>query len=634
MRHLVLFFLLLLCLGKASADAVVTLCNVDNQPGVGLNLRDAVKEGGQITFACPPQTTLRITKVIVLNSAVEINGENNITLDGGDRNGIFLVKSDATVGIRYALWNLTIQRGKALDFRSRPFPHQRDLLSTIEIHLNSPDSEFILGHIKIINTEKPVNMSTEGSLTVIDSQFLTNTGPVLVVNGAVSFGHSRPPSPNLKISNSKFIQNHGAAFSTSLAIVKIKGAEVVGRGDATDNGSDFSYGNLNIHNSHFKNIWNGKSCGGALQSSSATTIENSSFSHNRSNCGGAIAFIDDPSMNVHLRAVTFIDNQTPNFGGAVLFEPIRSGEIQIRHGEFRNNRAGIGGAMYFSPRFAGFAGRYVDIKGTALSFKGNTATKMGSAIYVKDSNFQLTRGIFVDNESSTGGVIMFDGTNTPPFVIANSLIARNKNPIAIQATTGDIINSTIADNYGLGLSASGHLRLTNTVISNNKNQNCQSITPDGLIEDHGGNLQFPGDGCSGTIPVADPKLDNFYVPDLESPLQRAGINDVCLAPPVDSKDVYGQRRPRFDRCTIGAVEGDIEQMLHHIGITATKEPPVKGNGEGTEGSTEKGDGKGTKGGPEGKDSTVGIPMEWCLILLILIFIVLLILLLRKTKLLK
>jgi predicted outer membrane repeat protein len=467
----------------------------------------------------------------------------------------------------------------------------------------------VLDHIKIMDTERPVSVH-QGTLVVRDSQFITNTGPVL--NMGDSFGVVKK---NLEVSNSTFKQNFGSAFLTFGANVTIDATEVIGRSDETDRGSIFFDGTLKIRNSHFNNIWGGSQCGGALQSSSRTTIANSSFNNNRSNCGGGAAWFFGEPQEVDLRAVTYTDNQTTGLGGAVLIELNNPAEIQIRHGEFRNNRADVGGAIYFSTRFG-----HLGIRATALSFKGNSAEKLGGAVYVKDSGFQLTRGIFVDNKSSTGGVIMFEGTNPPPFVIANSLVARNKSPSAIQGFTGDIINSTIADNDSLGLSVSGHLRLTNTVISNNKKHNCHTASLGGLIEDRGGNLQFPGTDCSSTIPSADPDLDSFYVPDLDSPLQRAGINDVCLAKPIGGQDVYGQRRPRADRCTIGAVEGDIEQILHHIGVTGTKAPPGEGGG---------GEGGATGSSGDGENTLI-VPLEWC-VLLILFLIVALLLLYIKMK---
>lgn len=326
-------------------------------------------------------------------------------------------------------------------------------------------------------------------------------------------------------------------------------------------------------------------------------------------------FFGEPA-EINLKAVTFENNHAQKYGGAISFMLDKQTEIQIRHGAFRNNSSAIGGAIYFSTRTGN-----LNFKGTAISFKGNKAAGMGGAIYVKDSSFQLARGIFIDNESPKG-VITFEGTNPPFFVLANSLIVRNKSPVVIQGFTGDIINSTIADNDSIGVSVSGHLRLTNTVISNNKKVNCDTASSGGVIEDSGGNTQFPGTDCSSTIPSADPELDSFYVPDLESPLQSAGINDVCLAPPINGQDVYGQRRPRAGRCTIGAVEGDIQQMLNHIGITVSKAPH---GGEG-----EKGEGR-TVSISDGKN-TVNVPLEWCLILILLLLAALLLLYIKmKSK---
>jgi hypothetical protein len=110
----------------------------------------------------------------------------------------------------------------------------------------------------------------------------------------------------------------------------------------------------------------------------------------------------------------------------------------------------------------------------------------------------------------------------------------------------------------------GHLRATNSVVANNAEQNCQ-FAGAGALDNGGWNVQFPGNSCGG-IPVADPMLDDFYVPAPQSPLQNAGSNAVCLVAPVFARDVYGQQRPRATNCTVGAVEGDIAQLLHHLGI--------------------------------------------------------------------
>jgi hypothetical protein len=49
-------------LTAAFGDATVTLCHEDVQSGPGRNLATALQIGGQIRFACPPGTRIRITR--------------------------------------------------------------------------------------------------------------------------------------------------------------------------------------------------------------------------------------------------------------------------------------------------------------------------------------------------------------------------------------------------------------------------------------------------------------------------------------------------------------------------------------------------------------------------------------------
>jgi hypothetical protein len=175
---------------------------------------------------------------------------------------------------------------------------------------------------------------------------------------------------------------------------------------------------------------------------------------------------------------------------------------------------------------------------------------------------QITRGIFLENKPESGGSVAISGGS---FILANLLVARNAGAVGMQTDVGgELVNSTIADNQGVGLTSSAKLRVINTVIANNRKQNCRFIGPVTELENAGSNVQFPGSGCSSSVAVTDPMLDNFYVPDLRSPLRNAGLNAVCLVIPVSARDVYGQRRPRSARCTIGAVEGDIAQLIHHL----------------------------------------------------------------------
>ncbi len=162
--------------------------------------------------------------------------------------------------------------------------------------------------------------------------------------------------------------------------------------------------------------------------------------------------------------------------------------IDFQYGSFHNNRAGFGGALAIS---IGDTRPHPIFTGSALSFKNNSSTQNGGAVYSHGAQFQLTRGIFLENKPATGGTLSVSGS---PFLLANLLIARNSGAAGIEASIdGQLINSTIADNDGVGLLLNAQLRATNTVVSNNRKQNCQFAgSAAAAFVDGRSNYQFPG----------------------------------------------------------------------------------------------------------------------------------------------
>jgi hypothetical protein len=64
------------------------------------------------------------------------------------------------------------------------------------------------------------------------------------------------------------------------------------------------------------------------------------------------------------------------------------------------------------------------------------------------------------------------------------------------------------------------------------------------------------------IVSAFPWLGPKYVPMPWSPARNAGNNNVCNATPIESRDLFGVRRPEADNCSIGAVEGNVSHLEH------------------------------------------------------------------------
>jgi hypothetical protein len=128
-----------------------------------------------------------------------------------------------------------------------------------------------------------------------------------------------------------------------------------------------------------------------------------------------------------------------------------------------------------------------------------------------------------------------------------------------------LVNSTVAANRGTALTwqdagVRSEVRFKNSIISGNRSGNCAAAPANVQVLDGGNNLQTQDTSCGTTIPVDDPKLEAIYfTPHPLSPARRAGDNAVCLAAPVSARDVYGERRPQADACTIGAVEGTVNR---------------------------------------------------------------------------
>lgn len=277
----------------------MTLCHIDAEVGVvpgslpPRNLRDAAASGGRVTFACPPSTVIRITKLLDVVSVTEIDGENKIALDGGGASQI-LTANGGPGGRNLVVRNLTIQGGKPT-----ASPNSGAVGIIFSGTLGQSPSNATFDHVTIKNTERPIFLAL-GNLAIKDSQFVANTGEVVHIglHAGTSVSTLVVESASLSISNTTFQQNAGSAVVSSGAAVTMNGVTVTGRSDSSDRNSQFIGGTVNIRNSHFNNLWSGSLCGGALQSTATTTIATSSFAGNRSNCGGGAVYISGAARNV------------------------------------------------------------------------------------------------------------------------------------------------------------------------------------------------------------------------------------------------------------------------------------------------------------------------------------------------
>jgi uncharacterized repeat protein (TIGR02543 family) len=180
--------------------------------------------------------------------------------------------------------------------------------------------------------------------------------------------------------------------------------------------------------------------GGAITNSGKLTLNNCTFSNNRSSVddGGAI---NNPSSSIFLiiNNCNFIDNYAPRSGGAI---NITGGEIHITNSYFENNKGDLeAGAIKIHSTLTSTSITNI----SNCTFYKNTA-KYGSAILnANRSNLKIDKCIFTENNSTVAfgtvvnsrpsmssyssvlnGSLMNTSATEPTIFVSNSIFNENK----------------------------------------------------------------------------------------------------------------------------------------------------------------------------------------------------------------
>ena len=551
MRRLPLILLLAACIlptaRSAHADAVVTQCSGDHAGGA--DLAAAMLAGGLIKFNCPAGTTIQVTGNLVISKTVKIDGENKITLTGGDQ-PMFLAQQD---GLSIELANLAFKGTTSVIVQQRA-----------EVPITVTGSTFV-------DCTAPLG-ALNAALTIRMTTFTNCTGTVVMAMGNLTIEFSRfentkgfavfssGPDTTTRIADTRFIKNSAGGILVGLGNATNLNTRLdIIRSEFTDNGGDESNPNGNVF-------------GGVLyicnsQAKNCTiNVDTSVFTGNKttSGSGGAIAIAGTSLATI--RASKFTNNSAPEAGGAISFGPgnMQNPKLVFDFNVFKGNSAKNGGAIAISSAL---------LQMRTVTFSKNSATEAGGAISIDTTQIQITRGVFVENSAGgRGAAIAMQGGEGN--VIANTLFVRNKatGGGAFAGADTRFINVTFADNTGSGILldpsqsppwGAKPITLKNTLLSNNSGGNCQFAGggAQALVTDEGNNIEFAAATCTTGAKVSDPFLDTLYLPVFGSPAMAAGDNDVCLKPPVSAIDVYGKRRPMAVICTIGAAEGTLENEV-------------------------------------------------------------------------
>lgn len=344
------------------------------------------------------------------------------------------------------------------------------------------------------------------------------------------------------------------------------------RSNLTIANADFSNNIVDIPNVNFDYG------GGAVRTHSGIlTIQNATFTNNRSLNGASGGAVFGMLSNVSITDTTFTGNRA-GYGGAFYndgtYESGTNGYIRFNRVRFENNTGNLqGGAamMFLYPEQLGSAAliENTEFRGNVINGDG-----YGGALRFGNGKLKIRNVTFENNTAVYQGGAMWTG-ETAKITMSNVTMANNSAPYggawALNNSRRTMIsNTTIVNNqaaeHGGGIYGGGtNVTLRNTIIAGNtaanpwgQNQNCGATFRNG-----GGNLQSPlisGDRtCATGIKYGDPLMavldyhngaftKTYSIPK-ESPAVNLGINDFC-----SSIDQRGLPRPQGTRCDAGAYE--------------------------------------------------------------------------------
>ncbi|WP_154224191.1 hypothetical protein [Marinicella rhabdoformis] len=343
-----------------------------------------------------------------------------------------------------------------------------------------------------------------------------------------------------------------------------------------------------IANLHLKGGFEATENGGSIliNSGDRVSIVGTIFEDNQALSGGAIyatgALVDDFEIlrNEFINNTATGDVDDVGSGGAFSGTNSVTGVMLIEDNVFRDNMAGIGGAMYISDGGD-------DITLRRNQFIANESTGSGGALYFSaregGQDFNMPNNVLMFNTAANNGGAMFSfASNNSTIEITNSTLAFN------EADIGGAI-STNGSNYQIRASTLIHNRandgsqvnrLFNTglmvfyksIIANNGQQtdNCTG----GVLGGLGDNID--SDGSCGFDPldnnqVADPMLSGIktydngfpgFEPTVNSPALDVEDDAFCYVPPgIDlTEDQNGNPRSLDGdddgtaSCDTGAIE--------------------------------------------------------------------------------
>jgi len=532
-RDIILFGVLTLPV-LLRAEIVVTICNADSSPGAGVDLKRAIAAGGLITFNCPAGSVIPFSQLYNVTTPTQIDGGGKVTLDGSGKQ-MFVVGAS----VAFSLTGLTIRNAQAPGTIFDAGVITGGAVITIE-NCRFSDNGFAI--------------TSTGSVTVRGSSFQNSQATVIFAK-------------NIDLTNSTL---RGAA---KFPVIEGGGGTVAIRGSNLIGGTGSSFlppCTLSITGSSIS-----ASTATAILSFCTTTISKSQFSSNHGLHGGAL-FLTANAPGLQITGSSFTSNSADADGGAISFDSTTDGDrvLTLQDVIFEGNSAPDGGAIYLGSNLE----NNVQVNGKAIIFSKNSAAGTGGAIAGSNAGLTLSRVLFGGNSAGkSGGAIEMTLFSPRPITVANAVFTGNSSPkgSVFHGNGIHMVNATVANsktsaaispfwptaNSNLPPDPWRLISLLNVAFWRNAAGACESGVFSKLFHDAGHNLQFPAAGCEPTITITDPNFDSMFIPAMGGPADGTGDLATCLMAPVSGVDLYGRHRPQGKSCAIGAVEGDIQDVV-------------------------------------------------------------------------
>ncbi|MFN8445306.1 MAG: choice-of-anchor Q domain-containing protein [Caldilineaceae bacterium] len=465
-------------------DTVITNCSDDIQ------LRNAIAEGGTISFNCGVATVLLNGRIEVAKEVV-IDGGGKITISGGNTSAFFQVFSNQKLTLR----GLTLSDGKfAGGYPLEIFGEAT--LDGVTMRNNQTDSSG--GAVAVFN-RLIVQNSTFQSNSATSTPSTAAKGAAILIDGGTA-----------EVYNSVFSENTiTGGSSTGGAISVNSGSLVVSESEfhsnsALDGAAIYLAENTQVTVTHTLFDNNSGGYGGAIESWGTLNLEYSTLSNNEATIGdgGGLWMVKGVADISHS---TFSHNQAMTTGGGI---SCYADTISITHSTLNSNTATTNGAAIYSTCT-------LQLVNSTLS--GNTATSGGGGVYQQQSGTATLGYVTIANNSAAFGAGVYnDGSGSSTLTIEKSLLANN--------TTGDC--DGVVTSLGYNLSSDTHCA-DFTKTGDQKNV----ALPLGPLTTNGGftATHLPSNG--------NPAIDHVPANECNSP--------------TDQRDLA---RPQNSPCDSGAVE--------------------------------------------------------------------------------